>query len=101
MMRMVRQLEGLREVVGQVSWCFGPSQQHGILPEWKTNFNPSPSYSFQKSLNIAHKILQLSFKTLHTNITPSRLIFYRTHQSLWSQNLLSESHFGKVKEQPQ
>ena len=33
-----------------VSWCFEPSQLQNITSGLNTNFTPSPSYSFHKSL---------------------------------------------------
>ena len=79
-----------------VSWHFEPSQPHGITSGLKTNFNPSPNYLFHKPENISRRIYN-SFKTLHTNITSSHVISYRTHQSLsGSQTLLPESHFENV-----
>ena len=83
--------------VACASWIAQASQPQRITSGLKTNFSLSPSYSLFNCKTFHTKSLNNSSKTLHTNITSTHFIFYKTRQPLArNQKLFPESLSERV-----
>ena len=83
--------------LGNVSWCFEPSQPHRITSGLNTNFTLSPSYSFHKSSNHKWCFLSLFIFRGHSIWEPAsrRVTFYSA--GLYRNHVLATANTGNIR----